>query len=142
MKIAIASDHGGYELKEIIYKYLLEKRYDIIDFGTNSTDSCHYPIYANKVCDAILNNDFERGILICTTGIGMSIMANRHKGIRAAVLSDKFSAEMTRKHNNSNVLCLGSKIIDENLAKELVDIWLKTDFEAGRHQTRINMFDM
>ena len=142
MKIAIASDHGGFELKEKIYNYLLEKQYDITNFGTNSLDSCHYPIYAKKVCEAILKNNFDRGILICTTGIGMSIMANRFKGIRASLLSDKFSAEMTRKHNNSNVLCLGAKIIDEKLAKEIIDIWLNTEFESGRHQTRIDMFDV
>ena len=142
MKIAIASDHGGFELKEIIYKYLLEKGYNVENFGTNSLDSCNYPIYAKKVCEAILENNFNKGILICTTGIGMSIMANRYKGIRAACLSDKFSAEMTRKHNNSNVLCLGAKLISTDLAKELVDIWLTTEFEAGRHQTRIDMLDL
>lgn len=142
MKIAIASDHGGFELKEVIYKYLLDKGYTIENFGTNSPDSCDYPIYARKVCNAILENDFNRGILICGTGIGMSMMANRFKGIRAACLSDKFSAEMTRRHNDSNILCLGARVINEALAKELVDIWLTTEFEAGRHKNRINMLDM
>jgi ribose 5-phosphate isomerase B len=142
LKIAIASDHGGFELKEKIYNYLLEKKYTVENFGTHSQESCHYPIYAKKVCEAVLNKNFDRGILICTTGIGMSIMANRHKGIRASLLSDKFSAQMTRKHNNSNVLCLGAKLVSEQQAKELIDIWLTTEFEAGRHQTRIDMFDM
>ena len=142
MKIAIASDHGGFELKEKIYKYLLDKGYEVVNFCTNSSESCDYPIFANKVCHAILKNNFERGILICGTGIGMSMMANRNKGIRAACLSDKYSAQMTRKHNDSNVLCFGARVIDENLAKEIVDIWLETEYEAGRHQKRIDMLDM
>ena len=142
MKIAIASDHGGFELKEKIYNYLLNKGYDISNFGTDTAESCDYPIYAKKVCNAILNDNFERGILICGTGIGMSITANRFKGIRAACLSDKYSAEMTRKHNNSNVLCFGARVIDENLAREIVDIWLNTEYEAGRHQKRVEMIDI
>ena len=142
MKIAIASDHGGFELKEKIYKYLLDKGYEITNFGTDSTESCDYPVFAKKVCNAILKENFERGILICGTGIGMSIMANRFKGIRAACLSDKYSAQMTRKHNDSNVLCFGARVIDESLAKEIVDIWLKTEYEAGRHQKRIDMLDL
>lgn len=142
MKIAIASDHGGFELKEKIYNYLLDKGYEVTNFGTNSTESCDYPVFAKKVCNAILKENFERGILICGTGIGMSIMANRFKGIRAACLSDKYSAEMTRKHNDSNVLCFGARVIDESLAKEIVDIWLKTQYEAGRHQKRIDMLDL
>lgn len=141
MKIALASDHGGYELKEKIYNYLIQKGYIVENFGTDSIESCDYPIYAQKVCNAILNDGFERGILVCTTGIGMSMMANRFKGIRAACLSDKFSAQMTRKHNNSNILCLGAKLVDDNLAYEIVDIWLQTEFEAGRHQRRVEMFD-
>ena len=141
MKIALASDHGGFELKEKIYKYLLAKECEVVDFGTNSNESCDYPVFAKKVCNAILNNDFDRGILICGTGIGMSIMANRFKGIRAACLSDAYSAQMTRKHNDSNVLCFGARVINESLAKEIVNIWLETEYEAGRHQKRIDMFD-
>ena len=141
MKIAIASDHGGYELKEKIYKYLLDKKYTVEDFGTNSIESCDYPIYSQKVCNAILNDGFDKGILICGTGIGMSIMANRFKGIRAACLSDKYSAQMTRKHNDSNVLCFGARVIDENLAREIVDVWLETEYEGGRHQKRLDMLD-
>lgn len=141
MKIALASDHGGFELKEKIYNYLLDKGYDVINFGTNSAESCDYPIYAQKACNAILNDNFNRGILICGTGIGMSMMANRYKGIRAACLSDKYSAQMTRKHNDSNVLCFGARVIDETLAKEIVDIWLETKYEGGRHQKRIDMLD-
>ena len=142
MRIAIASDHGGFELKEKIYNYLLNKGYLVENFGTDSLESCDYPIYAQKVCDALLNNEFERGILICGTGIGMSIMANRNKGIRAACLSDKYSAQMTRKHNDSNVLCFGARVINEDLAIEIVDIWLNTQYEGGRHQKRLDMLDM
>ena len=141
MNIAIASDHGGFELKEKIYKYLLDKNYNVINFGTDSSESCDYPIYATKVCKAILEEDFQKGILICGTGIGMSIMANRHKGIRAACLSDKYSAQMTRKHNDSNVLCFGARVIDEACAKEIVDVWLETEYEGGRHQKRVEMLD-
>mgnify|MGYP003295525018 CR=1 FL=1 len=141
MKIAIASDHGGFKLKNEIYKYLKEKDYNIIDFGTNSADSCDYPFFASKVCEAILRNDFDKGILICGTGIGMSICANRFKGIRAASVSDTYSAKMTRLHNNSNVLCMGERVVGSGLAKEIVNIWLQTDYEGGRHEKRVQMLD-
>lgn len=141
MKIVIASDHGGFDLKEKIFEYLKKQGHEIENFGTNSKESCDYPTFAKKVSESVLNKEFERGILICTTGLGMSMCANRYKGIRAACLADKFSAEMTRKHNNSNILCLGTKIVNENLAKEIVDIWLKTEYEGGRHQKRIDMMD-
>ena len=140
MKIAIASDHGGYNLKEELFKYLKDK-YEIVDFGTNSTQSCDYPVYAKKVVNAILNENFDRGILICGTGIGMAITANRFKGIRAANVSDTYSARLTRLHNNSNVLTLGARALGEGLAMDIVDIWLNTDFEGGRHQKRIDMID-
>ena len=140
MKLVIASDHGGYELKEKIYKYLND-RYDITDFGTNSKDSCDYPEYAKKVAKAIQNNEFDRGILVCGTGIGMAIAANRFRGIRAANVSDTFSARMTRMHNNSNILTLGGRILGEGLAFDIVDIWLESEFEGGRHQKRIDMID-
>ena len=141
MKIVIASDHGGLKLKEEIYKYLLGKEIEIVDFGTNSSESCDYPIFAKKVCKAILNNEFDRGILICGTGIGMSIVANRFKGIRAACVSDTFSAKMTRAHNNSNIICFGERVVGVGLAKEIVDVWLATSYENGRHQKRIDMID-
>jgi ribose 5-phosphate isomerase B len=141
MKIALASDHGGFELKEKVYKYLIDKNYEIVNFGTDSFESCDYPVYASKVCNAILNDGFDKGILICGTGIGMSIMANRYKGIRAACLSDVYSAQMTRKHNDSNVLCFGARVIDEEMAYKIVDTWLETEYEAGRHQKRVEMLD-
>ena len=140
MKIAIASDHGGYNLKQKIFNYLKDK-YEISDFGTNSTESCDYPIYAKKVVNAVLNENYDRGILVCGTGIGMAICANRYKGIRAANVCNTYCAKATRQHNDSNVLTLGERVIDENLAKEIVDIWLNTEFEGGRHQRRIDMLD-
>ena len=142
MKIAIASDHGGFEYKKILIPYLEQKGYEVLDLGTNSEESCDYPIYASKVCKEILNNACELGILICGTGIGMSIAANRHKGIRASVVSDVFSAKMTKMHNNSNVLCLGARVLGIGLVKELVDIWLETNYMGNYHQKRIDMLDL
>ena len=141
MKIAIASDHGGLNLKKHIYNYLIDKNIEVVDFGTNDFQSCDYPIYAKKVCEEILNNNFDRGILICSTGIGMSMCANRYKGIRAACVSDTYSAKMTRAHNNSNVLCFGEKVVGIGLAGDIVDIWLNTAFDGDRHQRRIDMLD-
>ena len=137
--IAIGSDHGGYLLKEEIKKHLEEKGYEFKDFGTDNTASCDYPIYAEKVCSAIQSGECEKGILVCGTGIGMSMCANKCKGIRAAVCGDHFSAEFTRKHNNANVLCLGARVIGAGVAMQLVDIFLTTEFEGGRHEKRIEM---
>ncbi len=141
IKLAIASDHGGYVLKNDLYKRLLIKGYDIVDFGTNSTESCDYPVYAKKVCSAILNNEVHYGILICGTGLGMQMAANRFKGIRAACVSDTYSAKMSRLHNNSNVLTMGARVIGEGLAYDIVDVWLGTNYEGGRHEKRIKMLD-
>lgn len=137
--IAIGSDHGGYLLKEEIKKHLKEKGYEFKDFGTDSTASCDYPVYAEKVCRAIQSGECEKGILVCGTGIGMSMCANKCKGIRAAVCGDHFSAEFTRKHNNANVLCLGARVIGAGVAMQLVDIFLTTEYEGGRHEKRVEM---
>ena len=137
--IAIGSDHGGYLLKEEIKKHLKEKGYKFKDFGTDSTASCDYPVYAEKVCRAVQSGECEKGILICGTGIGMSMCANKCKGIRAAVCGDHFSAEFTRKHNNANVLCLGARVIGAGVAMQLVDIFLTTEYEGGRHEKRVEM---
>lgn len=137
--IAIGSDHGGYLLKEEIKKHLEEKGYEFKDFGTDSTASCDYPVYAEKVCRAVQSGECEKGILICGTGIGMSMCANKCKGIRAAVCGDHFSAEFTRKHNNANVLCLGARVIGAGVAMQLVDIFLTTEYEGGRHEKRVEM---
>ena len=140
-KIIIASDHGGFELKNIIKEYLTTNNYEVLDLGTNDTNSCDYPIYAQKLCKEILNGNFKRGILVCGTGLGMQIAANRNKGIRAVCVSDTFSAKMSREHNNSNVLCLGGRVLGKGLALEIVDNWLKTEFQGERHQKRIDMYD-
>ena len=137
--IAIGSDHGGYLLKEEIKKHLKEKGYEFKDFETDSTASCDYPVYAEKVCRAVQSGECEKGILICGTGIGMSMCANKCKGIRAAVCGDHFSAEFTRKHNNANVLCLGARVIGAGVAMQLVDIFLTTEYEGGRHEKRVEM---
>ena len=137
--IALGSDHGGYLYTEELKKHLEAKGIEYIDFGTNSTESCDYPVYAEKVCKAIQSGECEKGILICGTGIGMSICANKFKGIRAAVCGDHFSAEFTRKHNDSNVLCMGARTIGAGVALQLADIFLSTEFEGGRHQKRIDM---
>ncbi len=142
MKIAVGSDHGGFEYKEKILKFLKDKGYEVKDFGTYSKDSCDYPDIAKKVALSIQNKEFDRGILICGTGIGMSIAANKFKGIRAALCSDTFSAHATREHNNSNILCLGERVIGDMLALDIVDIWLNTKFSGeNRHQRRIDMLE-
>ena len=140
-KILIASDHGGFNLKNKIIKHLKDKGLDIEDFGCYNTDSCDYPVYAKIVSEQISerNNEDIKGILVCGTGIGMSIASNRYKGVRASHCTDTFSARMTRMHNDSNILCLGERITGEGLALDIVDIWLDTQFEGGRHKKRIDM---
>ena len=140
-KIAIGSDHGGFEYKQEIVKYLEENNFDYEDVGTYSKESCDYPIIAKKVANKVANGEVNKGILICGTGIGMSITANKIKGVRAALCSDSFSAKATRCHNDSNVLCLGERAIGLNVALEIVDIWLHTEFEGGRHLRRVNMIE-
>jgi len=138
MKIALGSDHGGYGLKELIKKHLQEKGLDIKDFGTDSTTSTDYPDFARAVGEAVVAGDFDRGILVCGTGIGISIAANKVPGIRCALLSDCFSAKATRQHNNANIMALGERVVGPGLALEIVDTWLGTEFEGGRHQNRID----
>ena len=137
--IALGCDHGGYNLIVAIKKYLDEKGIAYKDFGTDSEQSCDYADYAAKVAFAIANGECERGILICGTGIGMSIAANKHNGIRAACCSDTFSARMTRMHNDANVLCLGGRVVGAGLACDMVDLFVNTEFEGGRHTTRVSM---
>ena len=137
-KIIIGSDHGGFRLKEEVIKHLKSLNYEIIDLGCYNTDSCDYPVVAKAVAKEVLNTN-SRGILICGTGIGVSITANRFEGIRASHCTDTFTARMTRMHNNSNILCLGERITGTGLALDIVDIWLNTEFEGGRHQKRIDM---
>ncbi len=140
-KIAIACDHGGYELKLEIIKKLTEMGVEYVDFGTDSTESVDYPIYAEKVCDAITSGKTELGILVCGTGIGMSMAANKHRGIRAACCADTFSARMTRMHNDANVLCLGGRVLGAGLACDMVELFVTSEYLGGRHDKRIAMFD-
>lgn len=136
--IAIGSDHGGFELKTHIIKYLEGQGVELFDFGTYSEDSCDYPDIAEKVAKAVANGEYEKGILICGTGIGISIAANKVKGIRAALCGDVYSAKMTRLHNDANILCLGGRVTGRELAFMICDTFLNEKFEGGRHQTRID----
>ncbi len=138
MKIAIGSDHGGYHLKEHIKKYLEENDYEIKDFGTHSLESVDYPDFAQVVAEAVAAGEYDKGILICGTGLGISIAANKVKGIRATVVNDCYSAKMSRAHNNANILALGGRVVGPDLATEITKIWLETPFEGGRHQRRID----
>ena len=138
MKIALGSDHGGFQLKEAIKKHLEEKGYEVKDYGTYSEESCDYPKYGKAVADAIVSGQCERGILCCGTGVGISLAANKVKGIRACVCSDTFTAKYTRLHNNANILSLGGRVVGVGLALELVDIFLTTEYEGGRHQRRLD----
>ena len=136
--IAIACDHGGYALKEAVKAHLDELGLAWRDFGTNSTDSCDYPDYAAPAARAVGSGECDRGIVICTTGIGVSIVANKIPGVRCALCSDPLSAEMTRRHNDTNMLAMGAGIIGQNLARKIVDTWLDAAFEGGRHQRRVD----
>ena len=138
-KIIIGCDHGGLELKNEIIAHLNKSGVDTVDVGTYTADSCNYPDYARALCERIQSGEFERGILVCGTGIGMSIAANKHNGIRAACCSDTFSARMTRMHNDANVLCLGGRVVGAGLACDMVDLFVNTEFEGGRHTTRVSM---
>lgn len=140
MKIAIGCDHAAPNLKAIVKEHLTSRGYEVVDVGTHTTESCHYPIYAHAVCEKITSGECALGILICGTGIGMSIAANKHKGIRAACCSDTFSARLTREHNDANVLCFGERVVGAGLAVELVDAFLDAEYaNGGNHLTRVAM---
>ncbi len=136
--IAIGSDHGGFELKQELMAHLTKRGILYKDYGTYSADSCDYPGYAKAVAHAVADGECETGILICGTGIGISITANKVKGIRCALVSDLMSARMTRQHNDTNMLAMGAAVLGEKLALEIADVWLSTDFEGGRHARRVN----
>ena len=140
-KIVMGADHAGYTLKDKIKATLLERGYDIIDVGTFSSESCKYPVIAHELCTILQKGEAELGILICGTGVGMSLCANKHKGIRAACVSDTFSARLTRMHNDSNVLCFGERVVGYGLAMELVDAFIETEFEGGRHAERVALIN-
>ncbi len=137
-KILIGSDHAGYHLKQKIKAHLESRGIEVLDVGTDEPISCNYTVYAQALCESIQAGVAPRGILICGTGIGMSIAANKHAGIRAAACENTFSARMTRMHNDANVLCLGERVIGYGLACDMVDLFVDTDFEGGRHQARVD----
>ena len=137
--IAIGSDHGGFSLKIEVMKHLDELGLEYKDFGTYTTDSCDYPIYGEAVAKAVASGECEKGIIICGTGIGISIAANKVKGIRAALCGDCFSAEMTRRHNDANILAMGERVLGPGLALKIVDTFLETPFEGGRHARRVDL---
>ncbi len=141
-EIIIGCDHGGYHLKQAVITHLEQKGVHVEDAGTYSTDSCNYPDIAHKVCTKVQDGTYPLGILICGTGIGMSMAANKHGGIRAAACENTFSARMTRMHNNANVLCLGERVIGPGLACDMVDLFLSTDYEGGRHEARVAALDL
>jgi ribose 5-phosphate isomerase B len=139
VKLAIGADHGGFELKQEVIKYLQTvKTVEVSDFGAASKDSVDYPDYGKKVSEAVSNKAVDRGILICGTGIGMSIVANRYPKVRAALCHDHFTARMSRLHNDANVLVMGERVIGKGVALEIVKTWLETEFEGGRHQLRLD----
>lgn len=139
MKIAIGTDHVGYEMKAAIIEYLKELGHEVEDFGAYSSERTDYPLYGKKVADEIVAGNFDCGILICGTGVGISIAANKVKGIRAVVCSEPYTAKLSKEHNNTNILAFGSRVIGIELAKMIVKEWLDAKFEGGRHQNRVNM---
>lgn len=140
MNIVVGADHGGYILKNMIARWLEEQGHSVMDVGCNSADSVDYPDYALKAVDEIIKGSADYGILVCGTGIGMSIAANRNYGIRAANCFDENTAALSREHNNANILCLGARVLDPETALKMVKIWIETEFGGGRHQTRIEKF--
>ncbi len=139
--IAVGCDHAGFAAKEKLLDFLKEQEIPYQDFGCNSTESVHYPLFARAVAQAVAEGEYSRGILICGTGIGMSIAANKVKGIRAALCHNAFTAAASREHNNANILCLGARVLNEEEILEIVNIWLKTPFAGGRHQLRLEMLE-
>ena len=141
MKIAMGSDHGGYALKEHLKAYLTEKGHQVEDFGCHGTESCDYPDFGRAAAEAVASGECDRGIVVCTTGIGISIAANKVKGIRCALCSEPLSAEMTRRHNDANMLAMGGGMIGNNMADRILDAFHNTEFEGGRHQRRVDKIE-
>lgn len=139
MKIAIGNDHVAVDLKNHITKYLEDKGYTVVNFGTESTDSCDYPVYGEKVGRAVADGECDLGILICGTGIGISLAANKVKGVRAAVCSEPYSARLTRQHNNANIIAFGARVVGSAMAEMIVDEFLNAEYQGGRHQRRVDM---
>ncbi len=141
MKLAIAADHGGYELKKSIIAYLEDKEFDVLDLGTGSSESVDYPAFGKACGEAVASCNADAGIVICGTGIGVSIAANKVKGIRCALAVNVFMAKMAKKHNNANVLALGGRMLSFEEARDIVEAWLSAKFEEGRHRRRVDMLD-
>ena len=139
MKIAIACDHGGFRLKNVLIENMKAQGVEVVDFGTYSEESCDYPDYASKAAKAVANGECDRGVVVCGTGIGVSITANKVKGIRCALCHDVFSAKATRAHNDANMIAMGQRVIGEGLAVEILNAWLHTEFEGGRHEDRLKL---
>ena len=137
--IALGSDHGGFDLKCEIIEHLKERGLEYKDFGCMDKSSCDYPVFGKATAEAVANGECEKGIVICTTGIGISMVANKVKGVRACVCSEPYTAVMSRKHNNANVLCFGARVVGSELAKMIVEEWLNAEFEGGRHQRRVDL---
>jgi len=142
MKYFIGTDHAGYEIKPFVIEYLQKKGIEVEDLGTYSTESVDYPDFAHKVAEAVSANPGTMGILICGSGIGMSLAANKHKGIRAALCHDHYTAAMARRHNNANILCFGARIVGLGVVESILDAWLENEFEGGRHQRRVEKIDI
>lgn len=138
MRVAIGNDHSAVELKEIIADYVRELGHEAINLGTDTTQSCDYPLYGEKVGRAVVSGEVDLGIAICGTGLGISLAANKVKGVRACVCSEPYTARMSRLHNNANVLCFGARVVGSELAKMITQVWLETEFEGGRHQRRVD----
>ena len=141
MKIGISNDHSGVQMKNEIKKYLEEKGYDVIDYGTQSTESCNYAVYGKKAAKAVADGEVEKAVLICGTGIGISLAANKVKGIRCAVCSEPVSARLSKEHNNANIIAFGARIVGAEMAKSIVSAWLDAEFAGGRHQQRIDTIE-
>ena len=138
MRVAMGSDHGGFNLRQVIKAHLISRGFDVVDFGCETKDSVDYPDYALIVSNAIVSGDCDLGVLVCGTGLGISIAANKVKGIIAAPVSDTFSAEMARKHNNANIVALGERVVGEGLALKIIDAFFDAEFEGGRHASRVD----
>ena len=139
MKIGVGNDHAALEMKNQVMEYLEEKGYEVINYGTNTPESCNYPEFGEKVGRAVVSGEVDCGILICGTGVGISLAANKVKGVRAVVCSEPYSAKLSKQHNNTNILAFGARVVGIELAKMIIDEWLGAEFEGGRHQTRVDM---
>ena len=139
--IALGCDHGGFDMKQIVIEYLEEKGIEYKDFGCYDKNSCDYPIFGKAAAEAVASGECEKGIVVCTTGIGISMVANKVKGVRACVCSEPYTAKLSKMHNNSNIIAFGARVVGSEMAKMIVDTWLETEYEGGRHQRRVDLLD-